>query len=51
MISIKAHILKKSTLTGVYAIAADTNGDSGISITDFIQIKAHILKKSSVVAN
>ncbi|MBR4852122.1 MAG: dockerin type I repeat-containing protein, partial [Clostridia bacterium] len=48
MISVKAHILKKSTLTGAYAKAGDTNGDGGISITDFIQIKAHILGKSSL---
>ncbi|MBO7245452.1 MAG: dockerin type I repeat-containing protein, partial [Clostridia bacterium] len=48
MISVKAHILKKSTLTDAYAKAGDTNGDGGISITDFIQIKAHILGKSSL---
>ena len=50
MIAIKAHILNKSTLTGVYATAANTNGDSGISITDFIQVKAKILGKGDITA-
>ena len=44
MIALKAHILKKNTLEGVYALAGDMNSDSKISITDFIQAKAHILK-------
>ncbi len=48
MISVKAHLLKKSTLSGVYATAADTNGDSTISITDFIQTKAQILGKGNI---
>ena len=48
MISVKAHILKKSTLTDAYSEAGDTNGDGSISITDFIQIKAHVLGKSSL---
>ncbi len=51
MISVKAHILKKSTLTHAYAKAGDTNNDGSISITDFIQIKAHILGKSSLEKN
>jgi len=49
MISVKAHILKKDSLTGAFASAADTNGDRGISITDFIQIKAKILGKGSII--
>ena len=50
MIAIKAHVLKKSTLSGAYATAADTNGDNGISITDFIQVKAKILGKGTITA-
>ena len=50
MLAAKAHILKKSTLTGVTAQAADTSGDNAISITDFLQLKAHILGKSTVSA-
>lgn len=50
MIAVKAHVLKKSTLSGAAAKAADTNGDNGISITDFIQIKADILGKSKIQA-
>lgn len=50
MIAVKAHILKKTLLTGVQAQAADTSGDGGISITDFIQIKAKILGKGTITA-
>lgn len=51
MISIKSHILGKSTLSDEYATAADTSGDREISITDFIQIKAKILGKGDIVAH
>ncbi|MBO5358250.1 MAG: hypothetical protein J6A78_02910 [Clostridia bacterium] len=50
MIAIKAHVLEKTLLSGVYAIAADTSGDDKISITDFIQVKSKILGKSEIVA-
>jgi hypothetical protein len=49
MVAIKAHILGKSALTGVYLTAADSSGDNEVSITDFIQSKAHILGKSPIV--
>ena len=48
MLAVKAHVLKKNTLSGASAQAADTSGDKGISITDFIQMKAQILGKSNV---
>jgi len=48
MIAVKANILKKSTLYGVYAKAGDVNGDAKINITDFIKIKATLLKKDSI---
>ena len=48
MLAVKAHLLKKSTLSGAAAKAADTSGDKAISITDFIQIKAHILGKDKI---
>ena len=51
MISIKAHLLGKSKLTGAYAEAGDTSGDDAISITDFIQLKAQILGKGSIIPN
>ncbi len=50
MLAIKAHVLKKSTLSGAYATAADTSGDGGVTITDFIQVKAKILGKGNIVA-
>lgn len=50
MIAIKAHVLKKSILSGVYAIAADTTGDDDILINDFIQVKAKILGKGTITA-
>ena len=50
MLMVKSHILKKTTLEGIRAQAADTSGDHGISVTDFIQIKAHILGKSQIEA-
>lgn len=50
MIAIKAHVLEKTLLSGVYAIAADTSGEGNISITDFIQVKSKILGKSDIVA-
>ena len=48
MLAVKSHILKKSLLDGVKALAADTSGDGAISITDFLQIKAQILNRSTI---
>ncbi|MBQ9699264.1 MAG: dockerin type I repeat-containing protein, partial [Lachnospiraceae bacterium] len=48
MISVKAHILKKSTLNDVYAKAGDVNGDGKVSITDFIKVKAALLGKDKI---
>lgn len=53
MIAVKAHILKKDMLTGVYETAADVAGQTGggdgkVTITDFIKVKAHILKKETI---
>ncbi len=50
MLAIKAHILKKTLLTGVRLQAADTSGDGDVTITDFIQVKAKILGKGDIVA-
>ena len=50
MVAIKSHVLGKTSLTGVYATAADTSGDGGISLTDFIQVKAKILGKGTITA-
>ena len=51
LIAIKAHLLRKSLLTGLAALGADTSGEGEITITDFIQIKASILGKGTIVPN
>ncbi len=45
LLAVKAHLLGKSTLGGIYAQAADVSGDHSVSITDFLQIKAMLLAK------
>jgi cellulose biosynthesis protein BcsQ len=37
-----------SSINLAAALAADTNDDKALSITDFLQIKAHILGKNTV---
>ena len=49
MIAVKAHVLKKSILSGVYANAGDVNGDGKVNITDFIKIKANLLGKDTIL--
>lgn len=51
LLAAKAHLLKKSALTGAAAQAADCNADGSITVTDFLLLKAHILGKSTVQAN
>lgn len=41
---IKAHLLKKSTLTGNKLLAADVNGDGKVSLNDLSRIKRKLLK-------
>lgn len=48
MMSVKSHILKKSTLTGTAFKAADVNGDGKINVADFMSIKGYILKKNTI---
>ncbi len=48
MLAVKAHLLGKSTLTGLNAAGADTNKDGKITITDFIQVKAFLLGKAKL---
>ena len=48
MMSVKSHILKKSTLAGNWYSAADANGDSKINVADFMSIKGYILKKNTI---
>ena len=45
LISVKAHILRKNSLSGLKLTRGDTNGDGKINITDFIRIKGYILGK------
>lgn len=48
MMSVKSHILKKSTLTGTAFMAADVNGDGKINVADFMSVKGYILKKNTI---
>ena len=48
MMSVKSHILKKSTLSGAYSMAADVNGDGKINVADFMSVKGYILKKNDI---
>ena len=48
MMSVKSHILKKSTLSGAYNMAADVNGDGKINVSDFMTVKGYILKKNDI---
>lgn len=45
---IKNHILKNSTLSGVYMSAADVNRSSGVSASDYVIIKNYILGKATI---
>jgi hypothetical protein len=48
MMSVKSHILKKSTLSSVNYMAADVNGDGKINVADFMSVKGYILKKNNI---
>ena len=48
MMSVKSHILKKTTLSGNWYNAADVNGDSKINVADFMSVKGYILKKNNI---
>jgi len=50
MLSIKSHLLHKSSLEGIKFSAGDINGDGKLNITDFILTKAYILKKGNITA-
>lgn len=46
--NVQKHLLKKSTLNGVYAKATDTNKDGQISILDLANVQKHLLKKNNI---
>ncbi|MBQ5821330.1 MAG: bacterial Ig-like domain-containing protein, partial [Clostridia bacterium] len=43
LLMVKAHLLKKTSLTGIYSIAGDVSDDGSVSVTDFLQMKAYLL--------
>ncbi len=45
---VQSHILKKSSLGGVWSFAGDVNYDNVINLKDFVLVQSHILKKSSL---
>jgi hypothetical protein len=42
------HVLKKTTLTGIAAVAADVNRDGKISSSDLTLVCRHVLKKTTL---
>lgn len=51
LIVVRAHILNKKKLEGIYFYAADVNGNGEINITDYVGINADILNKRFIVPN
>ncbi|NLN03753.1 MAG: hypothetical protein GX166_02870 [Clostridiaceae bacterium] len=51
LITVRAHILNKKKLEGIYFMAADVNNNGEINITDYIGINADILNKKYIVPN
>lgn len=48
-VSIKNHIMGKSTLKGASLIAADVNSDGNIYATDYVKIKNYIMGKDTIL--
>ncbi len=48
LLQLKRHIVKASTLKGVYSTAADTSKDGAISSLDLLQVKRHIVGAASI---
>lgn len=48
LLQIKRHIVKASSLNGVYSTAADTSKDGKIGSLDLLQVKRHIVKASNI---
>ena len=48
LLQLKRHIVKTSSLNGVYATAADTSKDGKITSLDLLQVKRHIVKAAQI---
>ena len=48
-VKIKNHIMRRSTLSGVYNEASDVNKDGKISASDYVKIKNHIMGKGNIL--
>ena len=48
LLQVKRHIVKASTLNGVYSLAADTSKDGKIGSLDLLQVKRHIVKATNI---
>jgi hypothetical protein len=51
LIAVRAHLLNKKKLEGIYFTAADVNNNGEINITDYIAINADVLNKKYIVPN
>jgi len=48
-VQMKAHLLKKTLLSGAFLKAADVNGDGNVTLTDFVRLRSHLLGKDAIV--
>lgn len=48
LLQVKRHIVKASTLSGVYNTAADTSKDGKVNSLDLLQVKRHIVGAASI---
>lgn len=48
MVKVKAVLLNKEGLSGIYHTAGDVDGNAKLTLTDYIKIKSHVLKKEAV---
>jgi hypothetical protein len=51
LVQINRYLLGKTTLSGAYKKAADTNASSSVTISDLVQINRYLLEKQRLLPN